>query len=285
MRILKNALVLLFGAVLLASCVPKDIEIELPKHQPKLSIFSQVIPNRVLLVAVTKTFNSLEPQDSLKGDSAFISQLLVSDAIVTVSFGGRTETLQNISPGIYVSINTLQITGEQYTLYVKDPATGLECSATSAMLPKMNFSSVIPKTEISNGDTSVSVEYSLTDMPGKDNFYLVSYTPFKRENSPAANNPFLSIRPTQNTFQLLTDKLFEDGQYKGTLNVNAMPGDTIAVSLVNISEEYYKYLVVYQKSGKVFNQITGEPIDFPTNVINGYGFFTTHNPDVRQVEL
>ncbi|MGZ5245112.1 MAG: DUF4249 domain-containing protein [Bacteroidia bacterium] len=284
MLTIKNAFVIIFAALLMFSCRPNDIEIDLPKHQPKLSIFSQVIPDQVILVTVTKSFNSLEPADNLKGDSAFIDQLMVSNAIVTVSFGGRTEVLENTSPGVYVSTSILQVPNETYTLEVKDPATGLSCSATSVMLPRISFDEAKTVTKINSFDTTITLEYSLTDMLGKDNYYLVSYTPFHRRNQ-GVRNPFLSITPTQNTFQLLSDKLFTSNQYQGKLELDAAKGDTVAVSLVNISEEYYKYLVVYQKSGKVFNQITGEPIDFPTNVKNGYGFFTTHNPDVRILKL
>ncbi|RYD76984.1 MAG: DUF4249 domain-containing protein [Sphingobacteriales bacterium] len=283
-QLLKNALVFMLLCLVMISCKPKDIDIDLPLHQPKLSIFSQVIPDRVILVTVTKSFNSLAPADSSKGDSALINQLMVSNAIVTVTFAGRTETLENTDPGIYVSTNTLQIPNEQYTLHVKDPATGLECSATSAMLPRVDFDEVKTIIEKTTSDTNIAIEYRFTDMPAKENFYLVSYTPF-RKNSKPNNNPFLSIQPVNNTYQLLSDKLFTEGKYTGKLPLDSKLGDTIAVSLTNISEAYYKYLVVYQKSGKVFNQITGEPIDFPTNVTNGYGFFTTHNPDVKILKL
>lgn len=283
-QVLKNTLAVLFAAIAFASCRPNDIEIDLPEHEPKLSIFSQVIPDQVILVTVTKSFNSLEPSDSLRGDSTFINQLMVSNAVVTVKFAGKTEVLHNSSPGIYLSTNVLQVPNEQYTLEVYDPATGLTCSATSTMLQKVSFDDAKTTTDITSFDTTINLEYSLTDEPGKDNYYLVTYTPFNKRN-PTRNNPFLSINPPLNNFQLLSDKLFTSNQYSGKLELNAAQGDTVAVSLANISEEYYKYLAVYQKSGRVFNQITGEPIDFPTNVKNGYGFFTTHNPDVRVLKL
>lgn len=267
------------------ACQPNDIEIDLPEHEPRLSIFSQVIPDQVMLVTVTKSFNSLKPADDIKGDSALINQLMVSNAIVKVHFSGRTVVLHNSSPGIYISTSVLQVPNQQYTLEVLDPATGLTCSATSTMLEKVSFDDLKVKSEITSADTNHVLEYTISDVAGKDNYYLVTYTPLNKRAGARNNNPFLSVSPPQNNYQLLTDRLFTEGQHNGKLSLNAEAGDTLAVSLINISEEYYKYLVVYQKSGRVFNQLTGEPIDFPTNIKNGYGFFTTHNPDVRIINL
>ena len=42
-----------------------------------------------------------------------------------------------------------------------------------------------------------------------------------------------------------------------------------------------QYLNLRKKSENLFSQITQEPINYPSNVQGGYGFFNTHIPDVR----
>jgi hypothetical protein len=61
--------------------------------------------------------------------------------------------------------------------------------------------------------------------------------------------------------------------------------DTIGVSVSNISQGYYEFLDLYGRAGSPLTQITGEPIDYPTNVTNGYGYFTTHVPDLHVFDL
>ena len=53
--------------------------------------------------------------------------------------------------------------------------------------------------------------------------------------------------------------------------------DTMVVSLSNISEGYYRYLSLRQKvSTNILGLIFGEPINYPTNVQGGLGYFSTH---------
>ena len=56
--------------------------------------------------------------------------------------------------------------------------------------------------------------------------------------------------------------------------------DSIAVTLSNISKNYYNYLVLRNESGSLYNQLNLEPLNYPTNVVNGYGFFNAHIPDI-----
>ena len=85
---------------------------------------------------------------------------------------------------------------------------------------------------------------------------------------------------------MLSDKEMSGGLYEEVRKLhNVKRTDTIAVTLSNISEGYYKFLSTYLKSGNIINQITGEPIDYPTNVNNGYGYFSAHYPDVKIFDL
>ena len=84
---------------------------------------------------------------------------------------------------------------------------------------------------------------------------------------------------------LVSDKEF-DGTYHNNLLMNELHHkDSIVVTLSNINESYYKYLSFKVGGGSVLNQLNIEPVNYPTNIINGYGFFNTHFPDIRFFDL
>ncbi|MGQ0828591.1 MAG: DUF4249 family protein, partial [Bacteroidota bacterium] len=89
------------------------------------------------------------------------------------------------------------------------------------------------------------------------------------------SNKILSV------FDLLNDASFTDGKLIKTTIISPMvkASDTIAVELAHISKGYYEFLTAYKRSSKLINQLTGEPINYPSNVQNGYGYFNAHYPD------
>ena len=110
--------------LLFSSCVPEPIDIQITPPEPEIVVASQILPDRVMLVALTRSFSALEidaEYDTVSDD--FLNDLLVDSAEVMVSFAGRTERLFNLGNGIYGSLNTLQFPNETYTLSVFDSAT------------------------------------------------------------------------------------------------------------------------------------------------------------------
>ena len=49
----------------------------------------------------------------------------------------------------------------------------------------------------------------------------------------------------------------------------------------NISPEYYKYLSIRNDNRYNLAGFASEPLNYPTNVQGGYGYFNLHVPDVR----
>lgn len=278
--------------LLLFSCTPDPIDIEIPSFQPKLVVASQIIPNQVMVVGLSMSFSALSNAEN-QGDTAnsnFLDSVLVEHALVTVSYSGKTDTLYKVQPGIYVSLNTLQQDYGVYTLYVKDSVSGNEVTATSVILPKVSFDNVTPIITKNPGDTVIQVQYSFTDIPGVDNWYVVNYYVKKPEADSTSFdlNTFNSIGSSQllSSFELLSDKTFGGPAYSKTTTLEgAAPSDTIAVAVSNISEGYYKFLTAYKRTRTILNQLTGEPITYPSNVYNGYGYFSTHYPDIRVFDL
>jgi hypothetical protein len=273
--------------MLLSACLPKPIDIGIEPYQPKLVVASQIIPGKTMIVALTKSFSALS--NSTQGDTVpahFLDSVLVSNALVTVSYLGNTDTLWMVTPGIYASINTLQYSYGTYSLYAKDPATGLEISAVSTLLPKVSFDTVYPAITRLPGDTSIKVKFEFNDLSEK-NWYAINYY-VKRHGTGFDINSIFSVGSNKilTELELLSDLTFSDPHYVGeTLLSGIGPTDTIAVSIANISEGYFQFLTAYKRAGGLFNQITGEPVNYSSNVINGHGYFNTHYPDVRIFDL
>ncbi len=281
----------LWALVTFFACRPKPIDIEVNQASVKLVVSSRIIPNSIMVIALTRSFSALEHKGQADSISAgFLDSVLVSNAIVTVSYMGKTDTLYMIRPGIYGSINTLQYNYGSYSLHVKDIYTGLEATATTTLLPLVPFDTVRPYLVKNPGDTTAYLHYELTDDPAIENYYVVNYV--KKLNS-SNSNP-LDIgqifsngnNAFQTYFDLLNDDSFSNGKYsldKKLEGVNSR--DSIAVSVSNISRGYYEFLSAYKRSGSLINQLTGEPINYPSNVENGYGFFNAHYPSIKVFDM
>ncbi|CAI8351496.1 MAG: Uncharacterised protein [Cryomorphaceae bacterium] len=84
---------------------------------------------------------------------------------------------------------------------------------------------------------------------------------------------------------VLKDKNFSSSLVTASHSVTDWNQDSVFVSISNISEGYYNYLNARIRSGGLFASISREPVNHPTNIIGGYGFFTTHIPSVRIVKV
>ncbi|MFL5752384.1 MAG: DUF4249 domain-containing protein [Bacteroidia bacterium] len=280
-------------AVMLAACQPKPIDIDVQPAQPKLVISSQVIPNKIMIVMVTRSFSALSGKGAQDADTVsqnFLNDILVKNALVTVSYLGNTDTLFMLSAGVYASINTLQYIYGSYTLHVLDVETGLEVSSSTTLLPKVSFDTVYPIVIKDPGDTVVDVYYELSDNTSEENYYVVNY--IKKVNG--ANSPGIDINQVfslgsnyfQSYFDLLNDASFNNGKFSTRKRLEKVTRqDSIAVMVSHISKGYYDFLSSFKRSGSFINLLTGEPINYPTNVEGGYGYFNAHYPNTRYFDL
>lgn len=281
--------VAVLGAALLLSCEPQPIPITLAEPPAKLVVSSQIIPDRVMLVGLTRTFGTLEA--AAQGDSltdAFLEKILVDSALVTVGYGDKTDTLEMISPGVYAGANVLQETDGSYTLYAHDPKTGETVTATSVMQREVRFDRVTPEVVYRDGEATVEISYAFRDDPTVPNWYLVNFyrkVSLGREQLDI-NNYFERGSNEQVEFDLISDENLKDPEYAALRRLEAVnASDTIAVSIANVSRGYYEFLSLYKRAGNVLTRVSGEPVDYPTNVVNGYGYFTTQVPDIRFFDL
>src|SRR5574337_1316899 len=203
-------------ATALTNCRPKPIDIDVPPADEKLVIASQIIPNSIMVVGLTRSFSALDPggnADTIQND--FLNRILVPNAIVTVDHPGGTDTLYMVTPGIYASINVLLVDYGTYTIHALDPSTGEHVTATTELLPQERFDSVTPLFKMVDGDSTPFVHYELTDYPGGDDYYVVCY--YRKSQDTSAfdlNNYFSQGTNELNSFDLLSQDEFDaNGHY------------------------------------------------------------------------
>lgn len=279
-------LVVFCGCIYLA-CTPEPLAIDIPKLEKQAVVFSQLIPEEVITIALTQTIDALdfseEEGDTLSED--IVDALLLGGALVTVTYRDVTDTLQEIAQGIYASLTTPQYINETYRLDIIT-ADGRELDATSTMLPQIDFNRVEPIVERSSEDTLVRMIVDFTDLPD-DNWYMLNfYTNGEEKNGVDLNSFFSDGSNVLKHTELVSDLLIENENYLDTIDLpNINSTDSLVVTLSNINETYFQFLELRQNATNFFSEVTKEPVTLPTNVNGGLGFFNTHFPDIEYFDL
>lgn len=276
-----KTLIYLILPILIFSCRPKDIDINVESQDPKFVVFSHVIPNSYMLISLTKSFSALEPQDSVN-----IEDLLVGGAAVSVKFDNETVDFYELAYGLYASLETPTTAGINYELTAI--AGNDTITALSTMLAQSTFETVTPVITKTPTDTTTSINITFNDNPSEDNWYIINV--YKKDPT-AETDGIDGVNFFGNGSNVLakTVLLSDDqipGMYTSTLKLdNVHHTDSIVVTLSNIGEDYFNYLNLKQGTGNVFTSLNLEPVNYPSNVDNGYGFFNTHYPDIRFYDL
>ncbi|HEX8549385.1 MAG TPA: hypothetical protein VF691_20660, partial [Cytophagaceae bacterium] len=109
MRIHFHNSALLFLAILIYSCTPKPLDIELEAPKERLVIASQMLPRGGMVVSLTKSFSSLKKTKAGDGNYSeeFIRQIAVKNAVVTITYNNVTENLtpNDTIPGLYQNLS------------------------------------------------------------------------------------------------------------------------------------------------------------------------------------
>jgi hypothetical protein len=259
------------------SCIPDPLEVNgIPIVKPEIVVSTQIIPDESLIVLLTKTFGALDASDDSDPEELF-DQIAVNDAFVTITGPNTVDTLVMIRDGVYGGITIAFEAGETYHLYVKSETLGV-VTASTVVKPQVSFED-IEATIFYNGfdDSLAQVTHTFTDPPGK-NWYMLNVQEVERED--LIEN---LLNPRAFT-RLLEDASFDGQRYQETFRVfprDYAPGDTIAVSLSNISKEYYDFIKLRQDNRFSFVEYLSEPVNYPSNVKGGKGFFNLYVPDIR----
>lgn len=260
----------------LAGCIPDPLPVDnVPALPPKLVIGSQVIPGQGVLVYVTRSIGALEAGWNSELQP-LIEKIAVVDAVVTLEYSGQVDTLEHRAYGVYVGASDAVVGNSVYTLRVRSSLWG-EVEATSiapSFVPLTSASAELYKTGY---DSLASVTYGLDDPPGR-NWYMINVQKI------SAADPFDEYLNPRVFTRLVRDDEFNGESFSEQFNVvfqNYSQGDSVLVMMSSISEDYFHYLSLRNDARYSLAGFASEPLNFPTNVKGGYGYFNLHVPDAR----
>jgi hypothetical protein len=259
-----------------AGCIPDPLPVEdIAQLKPKIVVSSQIVPGGALVILLTRSLSALETGRGAD-PQALISQIAIDSAEVWLIGDGRMESLPDLSNGLYGNINLNLLPNTDYTLTVKTKELGT-VSAITQLKPFVPFRTAQAKLYTSIYDSAALVNYSLQDPLGA-NWYMINVQKFSQGNEITS---YLNPR----VFTRLVRDSIDDGKVKQeefrVLFRRFSKGDTVAVFLSNISEDYYDFLKMRNDRRYNLSAFASEPINFNSNVKGGLGYFNLHLPDVR----
>ncbi|MFN8337212.1 MAG: DUF4249 domain-containing protein [Cyclobacteriaceae bacterium] len=268
-------------AGLMLACLPEPLPVgDIPQLKPKIVVSTQVTSNQSVAVLLTKSVGALDASED-SDPQELIDQIAINDAVVTVQLQDITYEFFFLGNGVYTSGNLPLIPGYEYTLTIESMSMGVVTASTIAK-KTVPFDFLQANIFYTGYDTLAEVSYSFTD-PNEKNFYMFNVQRLSGEfEAEDVLNPDIFI-------DLIDDKNIVNGKYQGRNRVEArrdfMPGDTVAIALSNISQEYFTFMQVRKDARFSFAEFLGEPANYPTNINGGLGFFNLHIPDVRILRL
>ncbi len=255
------------------SCLPEPLPVNnIPEVAPTVVVGSQVLPEEFLVITLTRNFNALTAGPETDIDE-IIEELLLDSIEVAVEVEGQVYPLYNVASGIYVGNGIPQITDAIYTLALTNPFNNRALTASTQLLANVGFEDLQVSLNQTPFDTLVNVKLRIDDPPEK-NWYMVNVQLLNEEYD-LQELPYI---------ELIDDEDFETNliDYEFTMPFrDYAPGDTVLVSMANISSLYYEFLTIRKDQRYSLLDGLGEPVNYPTNIINGQGFFHAHQPDIQ----
>jgi hypothetical protein len=265
----------------LMSCEPSPLDVDSLKiPDTGIVINSMILRDSSVAVLVTQSMRPLQATDEAD-PRKLIASVAINDATVSVTANGLRYNLALWRDGVYKSTDIPLIPGRQYDLDVVSKSFG-QASATTILQPPVALVSATATPAQSQYNTrGVQVGYSLYDPPGS-NHYLVAIQRPKHES-----DIDLLLLPMAYT-HAIDDKAFNDTEFSETFiatTKDLLPGDTVEVSLSNVSADYYDYVVMRMENQLKLAELFSEPVYYPSNIRGGRGFFTLYLSDVKVMVL
>jgi hypothetical protein len=278
--------------VVLFSCKPEAIELDVPQAPERLAIASQQVEGGYFILTLTRTFSALSDKKPVVSDTNRVlpEELLVKGAEVQLVYNGVPVILQEISAGVYATEELPVVEYGNFSLQVTDKEKGLTVSSDAVMLPQVKFDTVdVTKNPLK--DNEYTIHYAFTDLPQTRNWYVVNYYTRDNRKDSLPDNPadvdYIAKRMLEQRldYDLISDTEIQGGHCSVTKKFVNSKLDTFGVALSNISQGYFEFLKAQKKYNTLVNQIRGEVVNLPSNIKNGYGYFNLHTPHVKVVDL
>jgi len=266
---------------LFLSCMPDPLEVDNLKFpETKIVVSSMILPDHSVAVLLTKSIGALEANKE-SDPQALISDIAINDADVSITVDDSVYPLKFLQDGVYQGVGIPLVEGTECHLKVSSQKYGQVTASTIVQAP-IYFDTVQAEPYINEyNDYWAEVSYTIKDPPSP-NYYLLNVQEAKRKD--LVEN---ILKPDAYT-RPVDDKTFNSQEFSerfAAMNKKFYPGDSIEVSLSNVSFDYFNYVTLRLENKLDLVEVFSEPIYYPTNVRGGRGFFTLHLTDVRVIVL
>ncbi len=266
------------------SCSIENLPISVDPAEQQIAVSSLIGPSETMFVALSRSFSALSVEDANDLTQDALNRLLLDHAFVTLEYEGFIDTLESVFDiqGLYGTQLQRFEDFQLMKLTVFDSTTSETISAESLLLPQVEVDSII----VSRRDTSLNFltdfSYNILDPIG-ENFYVVQAYQFTDPDTSRTdsiqNDLFFSDGGFLIYEQLLTDRGAENGVIRKDDVIEFTSSiDSALVVITNVSEGYFNFLEARKRSGGILSSLANEPVNHPTNIKNGVGYFSAHRP-------
>ncbi len=289
-------MVLLSVGILFSSCSIESIPISVEPAEEKVAVASLIGPEETFFVTLSRSFSALSAEDVNDLSNNAIDRLLLNRALVLLQYEGITDTLEKVLDinGLYGTQLEIFNDFQMLNLAVFDSTSGDSVFAHSILQPQIEVDSVTVTRNSSGFENTALLTYNIIDRP-EDNYFVVQAYQFTNPDTTAAdtteNNTDNNLFFNDDTFliyeDLLTDRGVDEDQIirrEELINFSSTI-DSALVVVTNISEGYYRFLEARRRSGGFISSLANEPVNHPTNIENGVGYFSAHQPKISLVEV
>jgi hypothetical protein len=276
-----GSVIAVIAALGFSSCMPDPLDVDdLNLPGTRIVVSSLILPDNSVAVLLTKSIGALEASDD-SDPRDLIPKIAINDAVVTITVNDSIYYMKLLQDGVYQGIGIPLVPGRECHLNVVSGSLGTVTASTVVQAP-IYFDTVTAEPYINEyNDYWAQVTYTIKDPPAP-NYYLLNVQKAKRKD--LVEN---ILKPDAYTRQV-EDKTFDAQEFSEmfrAMHKNFYPGDSIEVSLSNVSLDYFNYVTLRLENQLELVEVFSEPIYYPTNIQGGRGFFTLHLTDVRVVVL
>lgn len=269
-----------FSTLFFWGCTPSSKEISIPQSDTKLCIASTAFNSNTAIVAVSYSISSLTNLNDTSGTIMPLSSFLADSALVILTNNGHNDTLIETIQGIYVNTQLQLTSGTSYTLRVKDKK-GNSITAVTTYQTAAPPDLIMPTVIRAPLDTTIQLKINVTDNSQQTNYYIMAYDNINSNTVPSqigsSKFPVLSLSAIKK-LEVFSNAEAVNGVISKTFIIgNVGSNDTLFVHYGRIDKGYYDYLISYKNTGSLINQIVSEPINLPTNINIGVGYFELYD--------
>ena len=250
-------------------------------------ISSNVVNENLIIVSAGYSNRSTASLATGTTDSLPV-EMLIDSAIITINAANEAPVrLHKLSPGIFSTSGITLKPDTEYLLTVTDCKKGLVATATATYAANINPISISANQVGPDTDSLLRINVFIDEITTRD-YYFVSYSTIAQLRKAAGalkynvSNKDLSalVSFESKRIQLFDNSMARQNKLEGSLTTKAGKGDTLLVQVAKVDKAYYDYLAAYKRTGYFINQLSGEPINLPSNINNGYGYFALYRPKV-----